>query len=233
MRIAQMQASRQVTIASSATLRASLPLRPLRPRLVSCKASKGDGPKDDGPKGDGTDGTKAELTGKLGELLNDLQQKGMDNKKAKAVLKKWREMGVEDPEQLRKLLIRRSLRPATTVGIQALLDGVAAYGGFYVSGLVADSPPFTGQFPIQIAASFFAWYYVLQALLNLSVAWALFFTAYKYGTNSVELLAAVQQLAGPATGLNVLDKAQVAVNTLKVLQTLDEIAELLKAGSGL
>lgn len=46
----------------------------------------------------------------------------------------------------------------------------------------------------------------------------------------MEVLAAVQQLAGPATGLTVLDKAQVAVNTLKVLQTLDEIAELLKVG---
>ncbi|KAG2447161.1 hypothetical protein HYH02_007907 [Chlamydomonas schloesseri] len=165
---------------------------------------------------------------KLDSLLDELQKSGVDSKKAQAVLKKWKELGVEDSEQLRKLLIKRSLRPAGIVAFQAALDGLACWGGFYTSGLISDSPPFAGQFPLQLLASFFGFYYVLQGLLNLSVASTLAFTAYKYGTNSVELLAAVQQLAGPATGLNVLDRAQVAVNTLKVLQTLDEIAELLK-----
>ncbi|GLC46155.1 hypothetical protein PLESTB_001195900 [Pleodorina starrii] len=199
-----------------------------RSRSLRCQATGGQDPKQNGPEDKQAKDTTSELTGKLSSLLEDLQKQGMDSKKAKAVLKKWKDLGVADPEQLRKLLIRRSLRPAATVGFQALLDGLACWGGFYTSGLISDSPPFTGQFALQIAASFFGFYYVLQALLNLSVASALLFTAYKYGTNSVELLAAVQQLAGPATGLTVLDKAQVAVNTLKVLQTLDEIAELLK-----
>ncbi|EFJ42290.1 hypothetical protein VOLCADRAFT_107336 [Volvox carteri f. nagariensis] len=198
------------------------------PHSLRCRASDGKDRQPNGPEEKQPKENPSELTGKLNALLEDLQKQGMDSKKAKAVLKKWRDLGVSDPEQLRKLLLRRSLKPAATVGIQALLDGLACWGGFYTAGLIADSPPFTGQFALQLAASFFGFYYVLQALLNLSVASALLFTAYKYGTNSVELLAAVQQLAGPATGLNVLDKAQVAVNTLKVLQTLDEIAELLK-----
>ncbi|PNW88143.1 hypothetical protein CHLRE_01g016300v5 [Chlamydomonas reinhardtii] len=187
----------------------------IRTRVVRCRA--------DGKETDSKTDSK-----KLDSLLDELQKSGVDSKKAQAVLKKWKELGVEDSEQLRKLLVKRSLRPAGIVAFQAALDGLACWGGFYTSGLIADSPPFTGQFPLQLLASFFGFYYVLQGLLNLSVASTLAFTAYKYGTNSVELLAAVQQLAGPATGLNVLDRAQVAVNTLKVLQTLDEIAELLK-----
>ncbi|KAG2489366.1 hypothetical protein HYH03_012196 [Edaphochlamys debaryana] len=176
-----------------------------------------------------TDVTSKQVNDKLNTLLAELQKTGMDQAKAKRVLKKWEEMGVQDSEQLRKLLVKRSLKPASTVAFQAFIDGIACFGGFYTSGMISDSPPFTGQFPLQLLASFFGFYYCLQALLNLSVASALTWTAFKYGTNSVELLAAVQQLAGPQTGLNVLDRAQVAVNTLKVLQTLDEIADLLKA----
>ncbi len=40
------------------------------------------------------------------------------------MLRKWKELGVDDAEQLRRLLIRRSLRPAITVGFQAALDGL-------------------------------------------------------------------------------------------------------------
>ncbi|GFR52591.1 hypothetical protein Agub_g15185 [Astrephomene gubernaculifera] len=212
--------TRPIAVPSRKVLVAHLPCH----RIVQCKATGGPDPKENGVKKE----SGLELTGKLNELLDDLQKQGMDSKKAKVVLKKWKEMGVQDPEQLRKLLIRRSLKPAGTVAFQAFLDGLACWGGFYTAGLISDSPPFTGQFPLQLVASFFGFFYVLQALLNLSVAGTLALTAYKYGTNSVELLAAVQQLAGPATGLNVLDKAQVAANTLKVLATLDEIAELLK-----
>ena len=45
-----------------------------------------------------------------------------------------------------------------------------------------------------------------------------------------ELLSAVSSLAGPASGVRVLDKAQVVVNTIKVVQTLDAIVEVLKVG---
>jgi hypothetical protein len=52
----------------------------------------------------------------------------------------------------------------------------------------------------------------------------------KYGSESGELLAAVQQLAGPATGLSIVDKASRAVNILKVLQALESIVAALKVG---
>ena len=54
------------------------------------------------------------------------------------------------------------------------------------------------------------------------------YSTYRYGTSSVELLAAVQQLAGPQTGLSIVDKAQAVVNTFKVLQTLQTVALLLQ-----
>lgn len=53
--------------------------------------------------------------------------------------------------------------------------------------------------------------------------------AFRYGTNSTQVLAAVRQLATPApSGVSLLDKAQVVVNAVKVLKILDEIQDMLK-----
>lgn len=59
------------------------------------------------------------------------------------VLKKWREVGVKDSEQLRKLLIQRSLQPLPGLGAQCLFDFIAAFGGCYIgyTSSVADDFP--------------------------------------------------------------------------------------------
>lgn len=60
--------------------------------------------------------TESKQTKELNALLDQLKKQGLDKTKAKAVLRKWEELGVKDSEQLRKLLIRRSLRPAIGIG---------------------------------------------------------------------------------------------------------------------
>jgi hypothetical protein len=52
-------------------------------------------------------------------------------------------------------------------------------------------------------------------------------------TNSGAFLAAVREIAGQDTGLNVLDKAAQAANTLKVFNALNSISDLLKVSSSL
>jgi hypothetical protein len=42
------------------------------------------------------------------------------------------------------------------------------------------------------------------------------------------VLVAVRQLAGPASGLTIVDKAAAISNTLRVLQALEEVAKLLQ-----
>ncbi len=44
-------------------------------------------------------------------------------------------------------------------------------------------------------------------------------------------MEAVKEIAGANTGLNVVDKAAQARSTLKVLQALSNISNLLKVGS--
>lgn len=46
----------------------------------------------------------------------------MDKETAQKILGVWKETGAESPDQLRKLLVGRSLRAAGVVGIQIALD---------------------------------------------------------------------------------------------------------------
>lgn len=164
---------------------------------------------------------------KFSKVLEELKKKGMTPATAKSVLKKWSELGAQDPDQLRKLLLTRSIKPVTGLLLQALLDAAASFGGFFTADIVSKSE-FPGGFVLQLFGSFLGCYYFLQVVFELSAAFALVAAAYKYQANTAEVLRAVQMIAGPSTGLSVVDRAQLAVNTLKVLQTLDSIYDILK-----
>lgn len=65
-------------------------------------------------------------------------------------------------------------------------------------------------------------------LSDFFVLGALSFAAASYGANAGAVLDAVREVAGRPSGASALDKAAAAVNTLRVVAALNEIAELLK-----
>ena len=185
---------------------------------------------------DGEGEKKAKKPGKrtvksaLDEALEELQKKGMTPAKAREILKVWAELGAKDPVQLKELLVKRSMKPVTGLAFQTFLDSVAAIGGFYTGNLVGQAD-FTGSIFVSLAIYFFAFYYFIQAGAELTALVSLIAAARKYSTNTEALLAAVQQLAGPASGLGVLNSVQLAVNTYKIIQTLDSLSESLKVST--
>eukprot|EP00877_Chromochloris_zofingiensis_P003321 jgi/Chrzof1/12990/Cz07g15150.t1 len=164
-------------------------------------------------------------------MVEQLKTTGMTQSKARELLRTWADLGAKDPEQVRKLLVNRSLQPVTGLAIQSALDVCAALFGFY-TGTVAGQVDFPGQLLVQLAAYFFGCYYFIQAAAEAGALVAVVVTARKYSTDSDVMLAAIQELAGPMSGLSVIDKAQLAVNTLKIIQTLESIAESLKDYNG-
>lgn len=160
-------------------------------------------------------------------MLEQLQNTGMTPAKAKETLRIWAELGAKDPEQLRQLLSRRAAKPLNSLAIQTTLDFVAALGGFYTGGLIGQAD-FTGSTVVSLVAYFFACYYFLQAASEVTALVAVWRASQRYSTDTDVLLAAMQQLAGPTSGLRVLDTVQLAVNTLKVIQALDSISGELK-----
>ena len=55
-----------------------------------------------------------------------LKRGGVDKDTAQKILKVWEETGAKSPDQLRKLLVGRSLKAAGLVGFQTLLDAGTA-----------------------------------------------------------------------------------------------------------
>lgn len=174
--------------------------------------------------------TKTEPSGlgnKVDKVIEELKKTGMTSNKAKEVLKAWGAAGVSDPEALRKLLVSRTLAPIPTLALQSLLDATASFGGFYIGGLVSEAN-FPFKILVELVGYFIGCYYFVQALLELTVIGGLLFSSYKYGTSSGALLTAVQSMAGPATGLGVVDRANRVVNILKVVSALESVSDLLR-----
>lgn len=70
-------------------------------------------------------------------------------------------------------------------------------------------------------------YYAIQVALQLGALAGIGYTIRQYGADAGAILAAVQQLAGNSSGISVVDRAQLVVNTIKVAQTLDRIFDQL------
>lgn len=124
------------------------------------------------------------------------------------------------------------MRSAGLILLQALIDAGAAYGAFSW-GLLLDNPnagigDFPGKSIVQALSFFVTGYFVVGVLSDFFVLGALSFAAASYGANAGAVLDAVREVAGRPSGATAIDKAAAAVNTLRVVAALNEIAELLK-----
>ncbi|KAK9828622.1 hypothetical protein WJX72_001138 [[Myrmecia] bisecta] len=161
--------------------------------------------------------------------MSDLKKGGIDKKTAQKILKVWEETGAASPDQLRKMLLNRSLTTVGTVFVQLLLDAGASWGGFTTGSTIANSGEFFGKVILEYGAYFLGSYFAIGCFFDFFTIGILASTAFQYSTNTEAFLLAVRNLAGAQqTGINLVDKASVAVNTLKVAQALNTIADMLK-----
>lgn len=87
---------------------------------------------------------------------------------------------------------------------------------------------FPGKGVVQALSFFVTGYFIIGVLSDFFVLGALSFAALSYGANAGAVLDAVRDVAGRPSGSSAIDKAAAAVNTLRVVAALNEIAELLK-----
>ena len=100
--------------------------------------------------------------------------------------------------------------------------------GFYVASLASATEDFPSRLLFILAGNFAGLYYLMGITLELSLAATILYSTYRYGTNAAELLTAIRTLAGPASGLNLVDKAATVVNMVKVLGALEEVSRLMQ-----
>ena len=175
---------------------------------------------------------KKEMIGKIEESL---RASGMDAAAAKTVLKKWQDDIGHDisTDALRKLLVGQSTKAIALVAFSTLLDAGAAYGAFNFGGFLGQATEQYGfgASVLQAVAYLGAGWYATGAVFDLFKLGAMTVAAINFNVNSAAFLAAVEDIAGAGTGLNVADKALEAVNSVKVLQSLTTMSDLLRQQS--
>lgn len=184
--------------------------------------------------------TKAE-TGSKNKLEKDrisevdemLKELGIDKSTARQVLRFLKKANASDPESLRKLIVKRGANQSAAVAVQLAVDASAAFVAWY-SGLNIANSRALGSFTV--AAEFLvytlAMYLSINATLDIFSLITVGLATRKYSTSTVAFLSAVEALAGPDSGFEVLDKARKAVVTVKVLSALEQILDKLKKRAG-
>jgi hypothetical protein len=177
-------------------------------------------------------------------MLAQLRSTGLNQEKARRLLKAWAKAGALEPEALKQLLLRRALTPARALGIQAAIDALAGVVGFASGASIGRAEEFPFQILAQVACYFGGMWYVISGLSGGSALVQVLLAARRYASSADALLAAVQLLAGPEAAAAAAAEASssggvgvgrvaanlsLAVNAAKVVAALDAIAGQLRA----
>jgi alpha-D-ribose 1-methylphosphonate 5-triphosphate synthase subunit PhnG len=209
----------------------------LRKPFSSCKHNTRYGPRATPPLSIRASSDPDKTSSQAGKIKDGLEASGITREAAREILKRWSDqVGHEiTPEDLRRILVGQSTRAVVLVLVSTLLDAGAAFGAFTAGNFLGVA---TEQYGIpavigQALAYGLAGYYVAGAAFDFFKLGAVIVAAINYNVNSASFLAAIEALAGAsATGLNVADKALDAANSIKVLQALNTMADMLRAEGG-
>ena len=189
----------------------------LRIRRIRC--SEGDREKTDAAKEKTTEAVFTEI----------LRKQGMEPERAQRILQAWKESGSENPEQLRRLFLRGSLRPLSVILVQLFLDAGATYGSFVFAATITAAPGLPAPYLISALGTFAGFYFLSSTAFDIVTLAAVLWSIYRFGTNTDAFLKALQTVAG-GSDLNVIDKAKKIVDVFKIIQALNEIADILRVG---
>lgn len=182
-------------------------------------------------KDSGTKIAERKNSEKKEKLIEGMKKGGIDQETAKRIMETWEKTGATSPNALRKMLLGRSLTSVAVVALQLLLDGGAAFGAYNTARFFGVSDPFIGKIVIEYGAYFLASYFAIGVVADLFTIGVLLTSAIQYSTNTEAFMDAVKEIAGPKkalSNLSLVQKAQTAVNSLKVAQALNDISDLLK-----
>lgn len=179
---------------------------------------------------DGTKGSRASADAKK-KYREQLEQQGIDKSTAKTILEIWKEKGTENPDQLRRLFVKGSLAPLASGALQLLFDAGATYGSYYAGNLLRSLEPFPLQPVVVFVSIGLTFYFFAATLLDVTTFTAFSIAAFQLGANTEAFLDAVKELAGEGD-ISVVGKAKTAVNTVKVVQALNALADVLMERAG-
>lgn len=154
-----------------------------------------------------------------------LRSIGVDNAAAKKILDTWKESGSDNPDALRRLFLKGSLRPLGVTFGQALLDLGAVAGALSAANAFSSMDEFPFKIGVEAVCYFVGFYFLSNLFFDAITLSVVVYSTVRFGTNTEAYLAAVERIAGD---FGVVNKAQAAVDAIKVVQALNTIAEILQ-----
>lgn len=143
------------------------------------------------------------------------------------VLRSWRRQEVKDASAFSKKTLGTGVSRVGLGVVQVFTDVLAAFCCSVTADTFGRASSF-GAEAIGFGFQLLFFYFAAGALLDLFRLGAIIGTAAGLGANSKTLYAAIEALAGDNTGLALVDKAQAAVSSTKVVLALNSVRRVLK-----
>lgn len=143
------------------------------------------------------------------------------------VLQSWRRQEVKDASAFSKKTRGDGISRVGLGAVQVFTDVLAAFCCSVTAETFGNATSF-GAGTISIGFQLLFFYFAAGAFLDLFRLGAIIGTAAGLGANSKTLYAAIETLAGDNTGLALVDKAQAAVSSTKIVLALNSVRRVLK-----
>lgn len=144
----------------------------------------------------------------------------------------WREAGIQTPEDLKQAMQERSRKVVIpAIVTQAVLDSSVAAVAFTISSLTSNSGSIFDV--IYVVSTGIGLYYTFNAAFGVVTAVGLLGS--KAASSSAEsdaMMKAVRMLAGEESRIDLISKAQQAINMVKIVRSLNEVQSLLSQKVG-
>ena len=143
------------------------------------------------------------------------------------VLQSWKDQDVQDASKFSEKARGLGVSRIGLATVQVGTDLLAAYCSSVTAAAFGSASSF-GAEALGLVFQLLFFYFAAGAFLDLFRLGAVIATAVGLGADSKTLYAAIETLAGENSGLAIVDKAQAAVGSTKVVLALNSIRRVFK-----
>ena len=168
----------------------------------------------------------AQEKNKKDELMSALESQGMTRAEAKKTLEDWNAVGINTTEDLRKILVRRSVASVVGLSLRLGFDVVAALVAWN-AGDAFNHGDGIGNGILGVLSYGLALNYGLNAAFGVVLLAGIVASGNLFGADANALMKAVKDMAGEGEDIEVVAKAKQTANMIKVVQSLSKVSSLL------
>jgi len=168
---------------------------------------------------------------KKDELTIALEAQGMTSSDAKKTLQDWTSLGIKSADDLRKILVKRSVASVVGLSLRLGFDVVATLV-VWNAGDAFNHGDGLSNGVLGVLSYGLALNYGINAIFGAFLLVSVLASGNLFGADATALMKAVKDLAGEGEDMEIVAKAKQAANMIKVVQSLSKVSSLLSEKIG-